>query len=216
MGLMSRVKNLIQCKGGKVLDNLEDPIEQLSLAIKKREEAVNKAKIKSATFIGSVNQHRNKKKELEGKIREYELGIKESLKRNDEERARKYLALKKELDIKIQEENNLIIKLEKDSQQVKGSIDKLHKEVENLKSKKSELNARYSTAQAKASVNEILSDVKKDCNISIDDIENKISEQENYADGLESFIEVNPDDELRDYLNSSDNSNIEDELNQYR
>ena len=216
MGLMGRIKNLVSCKGNKVMDSLENPVEQIELAIRKREEAVNKAKIDSANFIGSVNQHRRKKKELEDKIKEYEIGIKTALSRGDEDKARRFLALKKELDSKIEIETNLITKLEVDSKKVKDSINKLENEVKKLKGKKEELAARYSTAQAKAKVNEILTDVKKDCNISIDDIEDKIEAQENYANGLESFIEEDPEDELRDYINSQDNINFEDELNSYR
>ncbi|MEG1310456.1 MAG: PspA/IM30 family protein [Romboutsia sp.] len=215
MGLMKRIKNLVNCKGNKIMGELENPIEQIDLAIRKREEAVNKAKMDSANFIGSVKQHKRKKQELLNKVKEYEIGIKAAGNRSDKERAMKYLILKKEIDEKIKDEDNLVIKLESDSKQVKNSIEKLEKEVRNLKNKKSELAARYSTAQAKTKVNEILTDVKNDCNISIKDIEDKIADQESYADGLESFIEEDPEEELRDYINCQDNISLEEELEFY-
>ncbi|EGT3606821.1 PspA/IM30 family protein (plasmid) [Clostridium perfringens] len=215
MGMMKRLRNFINCKANNVIDELENPIEKIDLAIRKREEAVDKAKIDSADFVGSKNSHLEKLNTLHNKANEYELGIKTALKREDEEKARQYLMLKREIDTKIKAEEEIIKKIEDDRKQIIESIKNLEDEVEKLKDKKEELSARHSIAQAKGKVNEILADVKKDDNISINEIEEKITKEENYANGLEAFKKVDPDEELKKYI-SQDDFSIEDELSKYR
>ncbi|GAA0126604.1 PspA/IM30 family protein [Clostridium sp. CTA-19] len=217
MGVFTRLSNILSGKANKVLDGLENPIEQIDIAIRNRQTAVDNAKRESASFIGSINEKRREVNELKSTISQYEEGIKKALSNNDEEKATKFLVKKKDLDKKLENLNITIEKISTSANLVKENIKKLENEVEELKSKKSELAARYSTAEAQAKVNEILTNVNKDSNISIDDIERKIQEKENYANGLESFKKENPEDELKSYLNENLNSqDLKSELDKYR
>ncbi|GAA0117447.1 PspA/IM30 family protein [Clostridium senegalense] len=217
MGVFTRLSNILSGKANKVLDGLENPIEQIDVAIRNRQTAVDNAKRESASFIGSINEKRREVNELKSTISQYEEGIKKALSNNDEEKATKFLVKKKDLDKKLESLNITIEKISTSANLVKENIKKLENEVEELKSKKSELAARYSTAEAQAKVNEILTNVNKDSNISIDEIERKIQEKENYANGLESFKEENPEDELKSYLNENLNSqDLKSELDKYR
>lgn len=217
MGFFSRVGNIITGKANKALDNLENPIEQIEVAILKRKEAIDKAKLESASFIGSISQKKNEANELKKKITQYEEGIRTALSKQDEEKATAFLVKKKELDTNLASLEATISNLSSAADKVKTSILTLEKEVNNLKAKKSELAARYSTAKAQAKVNEILTDVNKDANVSLNDIEQKIIEAENYAKGLDAFKPQDIDAELKEYMNNdTNNSDLKDELNKYR
>lgn len=216
MGFFNRLGNIISGKANKALDKMENPIEQIEVAIRKREEAMSEAKLQSASFIGSINQKKKEKDVLGEKIKQYEEGIRKALADGDEERAKGFLVKKKELDQEFAGTINTIATLTATADKVKSNIAAIEKEVKELKMKKSELSARYSTAQAQAKVNEILTDLNKDSNVSISDIEQKVMDAENYASGLESFKEKDMDEELSSYLTQSTGSDLDDELNKYR
>ncbi|MGL4737056.1 MAG: PspA/IM30 family protein [Cellulosilyticaceae bacterium] len=216
MSFFSRLGNIISGKANKVLDQVEDPMEQLDLAIRKREEAISKAKLESASFIGSISQKKNEAEALKQKITQYEDGIRKALAAQDEEKATTFLIKKKELDQELQNMLATLQTLQASADKVKTSVQALEKEANNLKTKKAELKARYSTAKAQSKVNEILTEVNKESHISVSDIEQKVKDAENYAQGLEAFKTTNPDDELSSYLKDTPPSNIKDELDQYR
>lgn len=216
MGIFNRLSNIISGKANKALDKMEDPIEQIDLAIRKREEAVNKAKLESASFIGSVSQKKNEVKAMKEKIKQYEEGIRKALAVEDEEKATTFLLKKKELDQEVASLETTITTLQTATEKVKSNVLALEKEVKDLKTKKSELAARYATAKAQSKVNEILTEVNKESHISLSDIEQKVMEAESYAQGLEAFKRSDVDAELSEYLSDSKDTSIQDELNKYR
>ena len=216
MGFFSRLSNIVSSKANKALDKMENPIDQIDLAIRKREEAMNKAKLESASVIGSVSGKKKEKDLLLEKIEQYEKGIRKALSEGEEEKAKTFLLKKKELETEIAGVERTIASLSVTAEKVKTTIAALEKEVKELKMKKSELSARYSTAQAQAKVNEILADLNKDANISLKDIEQKVNDAENYAQGLDAFKEVNLDEELNSYLDEVSNTNLDEELKKYR
>lgn len=216
MSFFSRLGNIINSKANKALDKVENPIEQIDLAIRKREEAINKAKLESASFIGSISQKKKEADTIKEKIAQYEAGIRKALAAQEEEKAKTFLVKKKELDTELNSLQATITTLSGTAEKVKSNVASLEKEVKELKTKKSELSARYTTAQAQAKVNEILSDVNKDTNISLSDIEEKVTAAENYAQGLDEFKKTDLDDELSKYLTESNDSTLQDELDKYR
>lgn len=216
MSFFTRLGNIISGKANKALDKVENPIEQIDLAIRKREEAINKAKLESASFIGSISQKKKEAEAISQKINQYEEGIRKALAGNDEEKATTFLLKKKELDTELTSLQTTISTLNTTAEKVKSNVSALEKEVKDLKTKKSELAARYSTAKAQTKVNEILNDINKESNISLSDIEQKVMDAENYAQGLDEFKKTDLDTELSQYLNTDSTTNIQDELNKYR
>ncbi|MGL6173168.1 MAG: PspA/IM30 family protein [Cellulosilyticaceae bacterium] len=216
MSFFTRLGNIISGKANKALDKVENPVEQIDLAIRKREDAINKAKLESASFIGSISQKKKEAEATSQKITQYEEGIRKALAAGDEEKATTFLLKKKELDQEVTSLNNTITTLSATAEKVKSNVLALEKEVKELKTKKSELSARYSTAKAQTKVNEILTEVNKESHISLSDIEQKVLDAENYAQGLEEFKRPNTDDDLNAYLSDNTSTNIQDELNKYR
>ncbi|MEG0325013.1 MAG: PspA/IM30 family protein [Cellulosilyticaceae bacterium] len=153
---------------------------------------------------------------IEQKITQYEEGIRKALATSDEDKATTFLMKKKEFDSELSSLESTLTTLKVTAEKVKSNVLALEKEVKELKTKKSELAARYSTAKAQTKVNEILTEVNKDSHISLSDIEQKVMDAENYAQGLEEFKRPNVDSELNDYLSEGPNTNLQDELNKYR
>lgn len=216
MGVFKRLGNILSGKANKVLDEMENPVEQIEVAIRQRSEAVTEAKRKAASFIGQVSEKERELSDLTKKISDYEEGIRTALKNNDEAKAKTFLTKVKELQSQKSSVETTLAKTREMSEMVKSNIAALEKELETLKTKKSELAARYASAKATSEINEIFANVNKDVNISLDDIERKIQDKENYATGLNSFKKSNPDDELAEYLNQAGSSDMDSELDKYR
>lgn len=216
MGVFKRLGNILSGKANKVLDEMENPVEQIEVAIRQRTEAVTEAKRKAASFIGQVSEKERELVDLTKKIADYEEGIRAALKNNDEAKAKTFLTKVKELQSQKSSVEATLSKTREMADMVKNNISALEKELETLKTKKSELAARYASAKATSEINEIFANVNKDVNISLDDIERKIQDKENYATGLDSFKKTNPDDELAEYLNQVGSSDMDSELDKYR
>lgn len=212
MGILSRLSNILTGKANKALDKMEDPIEQIDLAIRKREEAIDKAKMSSSQFLGSLTTKRNEVIELKKKITDYDGAVKKAVQGGDTEKAKQFLAKKLDYDRQLVEAESTVANLEEKAKKIKDNIQSFDKEIDKLRLKKTELNARFSSAKAQAQVNELLADVNKDSNISIDDIERKVTEKEEYANGLETFKKEDLDSEVKNY---SAETNIDDELAKY-
>ena len=216
-GFFSRLSNIVSGKAHKALDKMEDPIEALENSIRKREDAYDRAARESATFIGSVNQKKRDIVEIEEKIKQYENGIRTALQNGDEDKATTFLNKKKELDVKLASAKADYERTKANADATKAKLDQLKKDIEMLKGKKQELASRAATAEATAKVNEILSGLNDDMGLSLEEIENKIEDKENLAEGLGSFVHKNPDDELAEYMSSTDsNASLKDELDKYR
>ena len=135
MSFFSRLGNIISGKANKALDKIEDPIEQIDLAIRKREEAINKAKLESASFIGSISQKKTEVRTIQEKIKQYEEGIRKALAAGDEEKATTFLLKKKEFDQEVASLETTIKTLQTTADKVKTNVAALEKEVKELKEK---------------------------------------------------------------------------------
>ena len=120
MSFFSRLGNIISGKANKALDKIEDPIEQIDLAIRKREEAINKAKLESASFIGSISQKKTEVRTIQEKIKQYEEGIRKALAAGDEEKATTFLLKKKEFDQEVASLETTIKTLQTTADKVKS------------------------------------------------------------------------------------------------
>lgn len=211
MGFFKRLSNIVSGKANKALDKVENPLEQLDLSIRKKQEALENAKKQSATFIGSIPANERKINELTTKANEYITGAKKAKEQGKTELALEFLKKKNS----IEEEKNSIItineKAKTNAALIKSKIESLEKEINAMKVKKTELQARSATAEATASVNELLAGLDDDSNLSLSEIEAKIEEKENYAAGLDTYKDTTEDD-LKSILSASTEADLLNEL----
>lgn len=211
MGFFKRLSNIVSGKANKALDKVENPLEQLDLSIRKKQEALENAKKQSATFIGSIPANERKINELTTKANEYITGAKKAKEQGKTELALEFLKKKNSIE---EEKNSIIIINEKaktNAALIKSKIESLEKEINAMKVKKTELQARSATAEATASVNELLAGLDDDSNLSLSEIEAKIEEKENYAAGLDTYKDTTEDD-LKSILSASTEADLLNEL----
>lgn len=216
MSFWSRLKNIISGKANKVLDNMENPVEQIDVAINQTSEALAKAKRSSASFIGSVSSKEREIDELKNYIKEYEDAIRKALSNDDKEVAKKFLSKVKDLQVQLAEKEKSYLIIKQSADKAKETIEQLEDKLRELTTSRQELSARYNTAKANAQVHEIVSGLSKDCNISLSDIESKIQEMEDYANGLNELSPKDTDAELHKYMSDTSSYDIEAELDKYR
>lgn len=214
MGLGKRIANIFKAKGNSALDNIENPVELLDQKIRDMEEGLNKAKLSSAGVLGNVHALEKSIQKAETESSDYDDKVKLALKKNNEELAKKALALKLESDNKLEKLNQQYKTAREEADKLKKGLLSLEEKIAKTRSYRDEAAARYENAKASVKVNEILSNVDAGGNsIKIDDIERKIQQKENKAEGLGDLQEDNSLDKEFEKLNEPD---LDSELEKYK
>ncbi len=203
MGFFKRLKDVVDAKANKALEKHEDPIEMLDLSIVKKEKLLQDAKKQCANFIASVDGIRNEKKEIVEKIDKYEEATKAAILKEDVEKAQSFVKQKLDLEEKLKNSENRIVDHDEKIQFIKEKIQDLEIEVSKMKSKKQELATRLDVAEISNEINETLAGLSDDKGISLDELEKKVSQKENYGKALEDLKPKNEDAVLDEYINSS-------------
>lgn len=215
MGVFKRLTQIISTKANKALDNYEDSMAQFDMAIKKKQEKVEEAKRKSATFIGSVEDEEKKVEQLQKLADQYKQAAINCSKKGDKVGFEKWVTLQKETEQKIVEKKTTIETIKEQAKQVLNKIKDLEAEIEREVTGKENLAARLATAEATASVNELITGLDKEDLPSLESITKKVEEKENYARGLESFRD-NTSKELKEALKDSNDTDLDAMMEQYK
>ena len=198
MSLLKRISNIINGKANAVLDDIENPIELLNQTVKEKSEALERAKLSSAEFLGSIMREERELKELKEKREKRISEIKKTKANGDLEMAKKYLISKHKLDDEIVEREAILKNKKEKDEVLKNNLLNVEKEIEEISNKKAELQMKLASAKAVEEVNKIVCDIN-DSGISIKDIERKIASVEDRANGLEVFKKVDDEKELDNY-----------------
>lgn len=213
MGIINRIGQIFKAKANNTLDNIENPIELLDQQIREKTEAIGKVKISSSELIGSVETLEKQIEDKEKSILAREELIKKEMAKDNKDGAKKILEIVQRLkNEKSIMEQNLIVKKE-ETTKIQNSIKKLESNIKTLKEKRETLKARYETSKASVSINEMMADVNKE-NISINEIEERVTRQENKAKGLETFQEKSDEEIISEVVNSDEN--LDELLEQYK
>ena len=125
-----------------------------------------------------------------------------------------FVKQKLEVQEKLTQTISRIEEQDKKIQEIKFKIEELELEISKMKSKKQELATRLDVAQINNEINETLAGLGDDHGISLDELEKKVAQKENYGKALENMKTKNEDQMLDEYINSSPvvDSKVEDEL----
>lgn len=220
MGVFNRMSNMLKAKVNSKLDDMENPIESLDLKIRNMEEDLSKAKMQSASAIGNHHSNERKLEEAKKEVADYESKIQLAMSKGNEDLARKAAAKKIEADKKVATLTDATAKSKVIADNIKAKLSSLENEIKKTKDYRDEAAARYSTAKASKQVNTIMADIETKSNqISLDNIERKIANEEAMASGLEdlaSASESDLDSEFAKLEADSVNTDIEAELAKYR
>lgn len=214
MSFLKRITNILTAKGNKALDSLENPIEQLDLDIKKKQNLINEIKQSSAEFVGLLRQIPNEINILRVETSKYDIAIRKAKESGDVDNALNLLKEKKEKEVFIQIKQDQYETQQKSAEKLKQSIGKLENEISTLKIKRAEYNARYITAQNTKKMNLLINNLDLDSSISTNDVEEKIKKVEAYNEGITELC-VEKESHLEKYLKVSDHDELLKELDTY-
>ena len=203
MSFIKRLKNIISAKANKTLDKHENPVELLTLSINKKEELLKNAKKQCANFVASVDSMRKENESLLSKSRKYEEATKAALYKKDEAQAQSFIKQKLEIETKYDEGNERIQEQTRRIEEIKNKITNLEIEISNMKSKKQELATRLDVAEINSEINETLAGLNDDNGISLNELEKKVIQKENYSSALEELKPANEESLLDEYISNS-------------
>jgi len=214
MGIFTRMSNMVKAKVNTTLDEAENPIELLDQKIRDMDDQLSKAKLNSAQVLGNVHAIEKNMNLAQKESADFEEKIKLAMSKGNEELAKRALAKKVDSDRKYTSLKATFETSKVQAETLKKNLRGLQDELEKTRNYRDEAAARYSSAEASKTVNEILADVKTKSNtIQIDNIERNIAKKEALAQGLGDLRDVDDFDSEFDKLDDVD---LDSELEKYR
>jgi len=217
MGIFDRLKNLAKGKINGALDDIENPIELCDQHIRDMEEKYRQAEMSSATVIGNARGIENDVTKTQADLQDMEDKIKLAVSKGNDELAKKAIVRKGEIASKLESLKKSAVIAHDQAEKLKTTLTEIKDEIETTRQKRDELEARFKTAEASQSVNEIMANVSsKDSDINMDDLERRIAKKEATAEGLGEIASLkknNLDDEFKKLGSSVD---VDAELAKYK
>lgn len=190
MGFLDSVKNILEGKANKIIDENTDPNEQLDLAYMKMQGVVEKAEKNLVGVTASIARLRGIKKGLEVKIERADAEARAMVERGKDDLAKKFIEDK----LRLQGELNSVAAqtegIKTDEDKLKFAISKLKSDMTALNTKKETLKAQHSAADAQVKITESLtglSDDTIDIGKAIQKAEEKIDAKTARADAIEEL-----------------------------
>ena len=199
MGIFNRVAKMTQAKVNDKLDDIENPVELCDQHIRDMEEKYRQAELSSAQVIGNANNIENELNSAQKELQDWDDKIKLAVSKGNDDLAKKAIVRKNEVAQKVEGLKTSYESAHAQAEKLKDTLKELKEEIDNTRSKRDELEARYKTAEASQKVNEIVSDVSsKPDEINMDDLERKVAKKEAMAEGLGEIASVKKGDDIDD------------------
>ena len=216
-GLFSKLGNIIRGKAHSLVDSIESMEDSINNEIRELKNKYDKAVRESAPYRGSKTQKEKEISELKNQIATLEQGIRNALAKEDKAFATKYLTEVKKLQQKLALKEQELEEIKSNTENIEAKLKALNNQIIELENKKQELLARAASADATASINELIGDLNIGSSNTINEFEKKIIEKENYSRGLNSMSEKE-DDNFDKYLSPApmNELDLDAELEKYR
>ena len=216
-GLFSKLGNIIRGKAHSLVDSIESMEDSINNEIRELKNKYDKAVRESAPYRGLKTQKEKEISELKNQIATLEQGIRNALAKEDKAFATKYLTEVKKLQQKLALKEQELEEIKSNTENIEAKLKALNNQIIELENKKQELLARAASADATASINELIGDLNIGSSNTINEFEKKIIEKENYSRGLNSMSEKE-DDDFDKYLSPApmNELDLDAELEKYR
>ena len=208
---------MTKAKANEILDNIEEPILLCDQKIRDMEVSLKEAQLSSAQVIGNANEIKINMEKAKKDVITWEERVKLSVSNGNDDLAKKALVKKMDAEKRY---NTLMSSYEvarKQADDLKDRLQKLSQEIQDTREKRDQLEARLKTAEASQKVNEIVANVSSKKNdISLEDIERKISKKESLADGLGELASMKKDPLEDEFSSLEANVDLDAELAKYK
>ena len=214
MGIIDRLSTIFKAKANKVVESLEDPKEILDYSFERQGEIMTKLRQDIVKVVTAKKQLEIQKAKLVASISTIEQKAKDALKNNREDLARLGLERKNAIQLDVHNLDKQIADIQGEQTKLEDTERRLSAKVEEFRTKKEIIKAKYSSAEAQVKIKESitgLSEEMSDIGMSLSRAEEKTNNMQAKAQALDEMIDSGA---LTDYTASysSPHSDIESEL----
>ena len=199
------------------IKKFRNPIKAYDYKIACMDKSIKKLKLNSAPILGSRKQLEFEMSQVEKTIKEDEEHIREALKSNDEELAEMILLRVDSNKSKLETLKGQHEVAVENSKKIKDSIENLNIQISEMKSKRDSYKARYESARATQTVNKLLAGLDSSSDVTEDDVEDLIKEEEKLAIGSQEIYALEkPEDNLDKRIQNLNKKSVKERLDAYR
>lgn len=218
MSLITRFVNVVKAKFNKFLSTQEDPIEQLEYAYTQMEEKRKSVKESVVDVMSQRKKLESKRDGLQEEVEAHNQDAKECMKAGREDLARVALEKKKSKMAAVEGLEEQIGQMETLEEDMQDQLTEIENRLNELKTEKEVLKARYQGAEAVEAVNESLTENLGDYSIedAVGDVEEEIQDMEARASAINEFNE-NENESIEEQIDSvTTGSSVDAELDTLR
>ena len=204
MGLMNRISTVIKQKVNTLLDRYEDPREALDYSYTKQLELMNELRRSLAEVITARKRLEMQKSKLWDNIRLLDEQARRALDTNREDLAKLALERKNANLLQSQNLDKQISDMKQEEEKLEETSKRLAIKVEEFKSKKEVIKARYSAADAQVKIKESVTGISEemaDVGMAMNRAEDKAEKMKAKSEALDDMINSGT---LTDYTSNKD------------
>lgn len=204
LGLMNRISTVIKQKVNTLLDRYEDPREALDYSYTKQLELMNELRRSLAEVITARKRLEMQKSKLWANIRLLDEQARRALDTDREDLAKLALERKNANLLQSQNLDKQISDMKQEEEKLEETSKRLAIKVEEFKSKKEVIKARYSAAEAQVKIKESVTGISEemaDVGMAMNRAEDKAEKMKAKSEALDDMINSGT---LTDYTSNKD------------
>ncbi len=225
MGLMSRISTVVKAKINRLVDDAENPAENLDYAYEKQREMLQNVKRGIVEMVTTKRRLQLQAEKVKASIVNVENQARQAMAAGREDLARMALQRKQTALIELEGLDEQIAQLELEQEKLTRAEQRLTAKVEAFRSRKEIIKAQYNAAQAQVRIGSALSGVSEemgDVQLAVERAEDKTANLRAKAGAIDELAESGVlDDQLtpgggdvlsRELAQLTAEQNVEDEL----
>ena len=225
MGLMSRISTVVKAKINRLVDDAENPAENLDYAYEKQREMLQNVKRGIVEMVTTKRRLQLQAEKVKASIVNVENQARQAMAAGREDLARMALQRKQTALIELEGLDEQIAQLELEQEKLTRAEQRLTAKVEAFRSRKEIIKAQYSAAQAQVRIGSALSGISEemgDVQLAVERAEDKTTNLRAKAGAIDELAESGVlDDQLtpgggdvlsRELAQLTAEQNVEDEL----
>ena len=225
MGLMSRISTVVKAKINRLVDDAEDPGENLDYAYEKQREMLQNVKRGIVEMVTTKRRLQLQAEKVRASVVNVENQARQAMAAGREDLARMALQRKQTALIELEGLDEQITQLELEQEKLTRAEQRLTAKVEAFRSRKEIIKAQYNAAQAQVRIGSALSGISEemgDVQLAVERAEDKTANLRAKAGAIDELAESGVlDDQLtpgggdvlsRELAQLTAEQNVEDEL----
>jgi phage shock protein A len=223
MGILSRMSTVVKAKMNRIVDNAENPAENLDLAYEKQREMLRNVKRGVVEMVTAKRRLQLQAGKVKENITLVENQARQAMAAGREDLARQALQRKQTAVLELDGLDSQIASMELEQEKLTNAEQRLQAKVEAFKNKKEVIKAQYSAAQAQVRIGGALSGLSEemgDISLAVERAETKTETLKAKAGAIDELAEMGMLDDFSGHGDSlgkelaaiSASQNVEDEL----